>query len=105
MLARNEAPVSGGVRWSRCLFGRCRQTYAKLKGQEPAALQMPAGVQVSRAFLPDRDHPPAWPSMHACSKHRALVAIHNGVASRRQQCHQRACIGSERQRLLFSEVE
>ena len=45
VLARNEAPVSGGVRWSRCLFKHCKHTYAKLKAQEPAALQLPAGVQ------------------------------------------------------------
>ena len=52
VLARNEPPVSGGVRWSRSLFRRCQHTYAKLMAEEPAALQLPAGAQVRPRSIP-----------------------------------------------------
>ena len=44
-VARNQAPVSGAIRWSRSLFARCKRTYVLLNTVEPGLLQEPAGKQ------------------------------------------------------------
>ena len=45
-VARNQAPVSGAIRWSRSLFARCKRTYVLLNAVEPGLLREPAGKQV-----------------------------------------------------------
>lgn len=46
-LARDDAPASGAVRWSRALFVRLKRTWARLQQQERASLQDPVGQRVS----------------------------------------------------------
>ena len=38
-LARDEAPVSGAVRWGRALFVRLKRAWSRLQAQERASLQ------------------------------------------------------------------
>ena len=45
-LAREEAPVSGGVRWSRTLFVRLKHTWTRLQQEEKDALDDPVGARV-----------------------------------------------------------
>ncbi len=45
-LARDEAPVSGAVRWSRALFVRLKRTWARLQQQEKEALEDAGGQRV-----------------------------------------------------------
>ena len=45
-LARDEAPVSGAVRWSRTLFVPLKRTWTRLQREEKAALDDPAGARV-----------------------------------------------------------
>ena len=45
-LAREEAPVLGGVRWSRTLFVRLKHTWTRLQQEEKAALDDPVGARV-----------------------------------------------------------
>ena len=45
-LARDEAPVSGAVRWSRALFVRLKRTWGRLQQQERASLQDSVGQRV-----------------------------------------------------------
>ena len=46
-LARDDAPVSGAVRWSRVLFVRLKRTWARLQQQERASFQDSIGQRVS----------------------------------------------------------
>jgi hypothetical protein len=45
-LGRDEAAVSGAVRWSRTLFVRLKRTWGRLQQQEGAALQDSVGSRV-----------------------------------------------------------
>ena len=57
-LAREEAPVSGGVRWSRTLFVRLKHTWTRLQQEEKAALDDPVGARVRLpACAAGRTHP------------------------------------------------
>ena len=60
--------MAGAIQWSRRLFARCRQTYAKLKAQEPATLQQPAGIQVRHV----EQHVPAALGLVAAFNHACL---------------------------------
>ncbi|BDA41784.1 probable Dynein-1-alpha heavy chain, flagellar inner arm I1 complex [Coccomyxa sp. Obi] len=51
LLAWNEPPVAGSIRWSRSLFARCKRTWTRLKLQEPEALLGPAGLEVEGKYL------------------------------------------------------
>ena len=44
-VARNQALVSGAIKWSRSLFARCKRTYVVLNAVEPGLLHEPAGKQ------------------------------------------------------------
>lgn len=44
-VARNQAPVSGAIKWSRSLFARCKRTYVVLNAVEPGLRHEPAGKQ------------------------------------------------------------
>ncbi len=50
-LARDEAPVSGAVRWSRALFVRLKRTWARLQQQEKEALEDTGGQRVRLEVL------------------------------------------------------
>ena len=70
-LARDEAPISGAVRWGRALIVRLKRTWSRLQAQERASLQDPAGQRVSSAC------PPACIALSLADK---ISNLHAGAA-------------------------